>query len=213
MDKYDKDKRIALMLDEWGTWWDEEPGTIRGHLYQQNTLRDAFVASLSLDVFHKYTDRLKMANIAQIVNVLQSMILTKDKEIVLTPTYYVFKMYKVHQDATYLPLELNCEIMNVRGNRVVPSISATSSKDKNGIIHLSLSNVDADNAQEVTINLPDVKASKATGEILTSTNLTDYNSFENPNNVKLATFKEVKINKGVLKVKLPAKSIVTLELH
>ena len=213
MDKYDKDKRIALMLDEWGTWWDEEPGTIRGHLYQQNTLRDAFVASLSLDVFHKYTARLKMANIAQIVNVLQSMILTKDKEIVLTPTYYVFKMYKVHQDATYLPLELNCEIMNVRGNRVVPSISATSSKDKNGIIHLSLSNVDADNAQEVTINLPDVKASKATGEILTSTNLTDYNSFENPNNVKLATFKEVKINKGVLKVKLPAKSIVTLELH
>ena len=213
MDKYDKNKRIALILDEWGTWWDEEPGTTRGHLYQQNTLRDAFVASLSLDVFHKYTDRLKMANIAQIVNVLQSMILTKDKEIVLTPTYYVFKMYKVHQDATYLPLELNCEIMNVRGNRVVPSISATSSKDKNGIIHLSLSNVDTDNAQEVTINLPDVKASKATGEILTSTNLTDYNSFENPNNVKLAPFKEVKIFKGVLKVKLPAKSIVTLELH
>ena len=154
-----------------------------------------------------------MANIAQIVNVLQSMILTKDKEIVLTPTYYVFKMYKVHQDATYLPLELNCEIMNVRGNRVVPSISATSSKDKNGIIHLSLSNVDADNAQEVTINLPDVRASKATGEILTSPNLTDYNSFANPNNVKLAPFKEVKINKGILKIKLPAKSIVTVELQ
>ena len=117
MDKYDKDKKIALLLDEWGTWWDEEPGTIRGHLYQQNTLRDAFVASLSLDVFHKYTDRLKMANIAQVVNVLQSMILTKGKEMVLTPSYYVFKMYKVHQDATYLPIDLECEKMNVRDNR------------------------------------------------------------------------------------------------
>lgn len=149
MNKYDKDKKIALLLDEWGTWWDEEPGTVRGHLYQQNTLRDAFVASLSLDVFHKYTDRLKMANIAQIVNVLQSMILTKDKDMVLTPTYYVFKMYKVHQDATYLPLDLTCEKMNVRDNRTVPMVSATASKNKNGVIHISLSNVDADNAQEI----------------------------------------------------------------
>lgn len=213
MDKYDKDKKIALLLDEWGTWWDEEPGTVRGHLYQQNTLRDAFVASLSLDVFHKYTDRLKMANIAQIVNVLQSMILTKDKDMVLTPTYYVFKMYKVHQDATYLPLDLTCEKMNVRDNRTVPMVSATASKNKNGVIHISLSNVDADNAQEITVNLPDVNAKKAIGEILTSANLTDYNSFEKPNIVKPASFKEVKINKGIMKVKLPAKSIVTLELQ
>ena len=85
MDKYDPKKRVALMVDEWGTWWDEEPGTIRGHLYQQNTMRDAFVAALSLNVFHKYTDRIKMANIAQIANVLQSMILTKDDKMVLTP--------------------------------------------------------------------------------------------------------------------------------
>ena len=213
MDKYDKDKKIALLLDEWGTWWDEEPGTVRGHLYQQNTLRDAFVASLSLDVFHKYTDRLKMTNIAQIVNVLQSMILTKDKDMVLTPTYYVFKMYKVHQDATYLPLDLTCDKMNVRDNRTVPMVSATASKDKNVVIHISLSNVDADNAQEITVNLPDVNAKKAIGEILTSANLTDYNSFEKPNIVKPASFKEVKINKGIMKVKLPAKSIVTLELQ
>ena len=213
MDEYDPKKRVALMLDEWGTWWDEEPGTIPGHLYQQNTLRDAFVASLSFDIFHKYTDRLKMANIAQIVNVLQSMILTKGKDMVLTPTYYVFKMYNVHQDATYLPLDLNCEIMDVRDNRKVPMVSATASKDKDGKIHISMSNIDADNAQEITINLPDVKAKKAVGEILTSANLTDYNSFENPNNIKLAPFKEVKINKGVLKIKLPAKSIVTIELQ
>lgn len=213
MDKYDKNKHVALLLDEWGTWWDEEPGTIRGHLFQQNTMRDAFVASLSLDVFHKYTDRLKMANIAQIVNVLQSMILTKGKDMVLTPSYFVFDMYKVHQDATFLPLDLACEKINVRDNRTVPLISATASKNKEGIIHISLSNVDADNAQEVIINLPRVKVAKASGKILTSPNLTDYNSFEKPNNVKLNTFEEVKVTGGTLKIKLPAKSIVTLELR
>ena len=201
------------MLDEWGTWWDEEPGTIQGHLYQQNTLRDAFVASLSLDIFHKYTDRLKMANIAQVVNVLQSMILTKGKEMVLTPSYYVFKMYKVHQDATYLPLDINCDIIDVRDNRKLPLISATASKDQAGKIHLSISNIDVENEQEVTINLPDVKAQKAVGEILTSAKLTDFNSFENPEVVKTAPFKEAKIKKGILKIKLPAKSIVTLELQ
>ena len=154
-----------------------------------------------------------MANIAQIVNVLQSMILTKDKEMVLTPTYYVFKMYKVHQDATYLPIDLTCEKMSVRDNRTVPMVSATASKNKDGVIHISLSNVDADEAQEITINLGDTKAKKAVGEILTASKLTDYNSFEKPNIVKPAPFKEVKINKGIMKVKLPAKSIVTLELQ
>lgn len=210
MDKYDKNKNIGLLLDEWGTWWDEEPGTVRGHLYQQNTLRDAFVASLSLDVFHKYTDRLKMANIAQIVNVLQSMILTKGKEMVLTPSYYVFDMYKVHQDATHLPLDLICDKVGVRDNRTVPLISATASRNKEGIMHLSLSNVDADQTQEVTIDLNGIRATKVSGQILTSANLTDYNSFEQPSRVRLADFKDAKIAKGKLTITLPAKSIVTL---
>lgn len=213
MDQYDKNKRVALMLDEWGTWWDEEPGTIRGHLYQQNTLRDAFVASLTFDIFHKYTDRLKMANIAQIVNVLQSMILTKGKEMVLTPTYHVFNMYKVHQDATHLPIELDCEVMKVRGDRQVPMLSATASKNKEGIVHLSISNISVNESQEVTVNLSDIKAKKVTGEILTSKDITDYNSFEKPGVVKTLPFNEAKISKGVLKVKLPAKSIVTLKLQ
>lgn len=212
MDQYDKNKRVALMLDEWGTWWDEEPGTVRGHLFQQNTMRDALVASLTFDIFHKYTDRLKMANIAQIVNVLQSMILTKDKEMILTPTYYAFKMYKVHQDATYLPLDITCDTVNVRGERRVPMVSATASKDKNGEIHISLSNIDVNNAQEVTVNLEGTNAKKAIGEILTSANITDYNSFEKPNTISLAPFSDVKVSKGIMKIKLPAKSIVTLKL-
>ncbi|NDV60445.1 alpha-N-arabinofuranosidase [Bacteroides sp. 519] len=212
MDKYDPKKRVNLLLDEWGTWWDEEPGTIGGHLYQQNTLRDAFVASLSFDIFHKYTERLTMANIAQIVNVLQSMILTNDKGMVLTPTYHVFKMYAVHQDATHLPLDIKCEEMPVRDNRTLPLISATASKGKDGIVHISLSNVDADNAQNITIDLSGLKAKTVTGEILTSKNLTDYNTFENPNVVNVKEFKGAKLNKGTLEVKLPAKSIVTIAI-
>lgn len=213
MDKYDPDKRIGLLLDEWGTWWDEEPGTVRGHLYQQNALRDAFVASLSFDIFHKYTDRLRMANIAQMVNVLQAMILTDDQGgMVLTPTYHVFKMYNVHQDATFLPFELNCATKEVGDNRTLPLISATASKNDKGIIHISLSNVDADNAQEISINLDGSNKKSVSGEILTSGKLTDHNTLEQPDLVKPAAFSGAKISKGVLTVKLPAKSIVTLTL-
>lgn len=213
MDKYDPNKRIGLLLDEWGTWWDEEPGTVRGHLYQQNALRDAFVASLSFDIFHKYTDRLRMANIAQMVNVLQAMILTDDQGgMVLTPTYHVFKMYNVHQDATFLPFELNCATKEVGDNRTLPLISATASKNDKGIIHISLSNVDADNAQEISINLDGSNKKSVSGEILTSGKLTDHNTFEQADLVKPAAFSGAKISKGVLTVKLPAKSIVTLTL-
>ena len=213
MDKYDPNKRVDLLLDEWGTWWDEEPGTISGHLYQQNALRDAFVASLSFDIFHKYTERLKMANIAQMVNVLQAMILTNDKGgMVLTPTYHVFKMYKVHQDATYLPLELESPTMTVRNDQTLPLLSGTASRNKDGVMHISLSNVDADKEHEVTVDLSGASIKSVTGEMLTSANLNDHNTFDNPNVVKPVDFKGAKINKGVLTVKLPAKSIVTLEL-
>jgi alpha-N-arabinofuranosidase len=213
MDELDPKKNVSLLLDEWGTWWDEEPGTIAGHLYQQNTLRDAFVASLSLDIFHKYTERLKMANIAQVVNVLQSMILTDKEKMVLTPTYYVFKMYNVHQDATYLPIELTCDTISVRGERRLPLVSATASRDKEGRVHISMSNVNKDDAEEITVNLQGIQPKSVKGEILTSAKLSDYNSFEKPDVVNTAEFRGAKISKGVLKVKLPAKSIVTLELQ
>ena len=112
-----------------------------------------------------------------------------------------------------MPLELNCDIMDVRDNRKLPLISATASKDKNGKIHVSISNIDVENEQEISINLADIKAQKAVGEMLTAKNVTDYNSFENPDVVKPVPFKETKIKKGVLNIKLPAKSIVTLELQ
>jgi alpha-N-arabinofuranosidase len=214
MDKYDPDKKVALLLDEWGTWWDEEPGTVSGHLYQQNTLRDAFVAALTLDIFHKYTDRLKMANIAQIVNVLQSMILTNSQgEMVLTPTYHVFRMYNVHQDATFLPLDIKCTKKAVRNDRIIPMLSATASKNKEGKVHLSLSNIDAEQGQTVRIDLSGVKATKAIGELLTAKTLRAHNTFEQPDAVKPIAFRDAHINKGVLTVKLPPMSIVTLALE
>ncbi len=213
MDKYDPQKKIALMVDEWGTWWDEEPGTINGHLFQQNTMRDAFVAALTLNVFHKYTDRVKMTNIAQIVNVLQSMILTNGPKMLLTPTYYVFQMYNVHQDATFLPMDLICDKAKVRDNREVPMVSASASKDKSGRIHISLANIDVDNAQNITLDLQGQKIKNVNGRILTSASINDHNTFEKPDVVKPASFNGAKIEKGQLKVNLPAKSIVVLEVE
>jgi alpha-N-arabinofuranosidase len=215
MDDKDPKKRIGLLVDEWGTWWDEEPGTIRGHLYQQNALRDAFVAALSLNVFHRHTDRVRMANIAQIVNVLQSMILTDQKgtgHMVLTPTYHVFEMYKGFQEATYLPMDVTVDSMKVRDNRIVPLINTSAAKQTDGSIIISLSNIDVENAHEMTINLNGYKAKEVAGRILTSKDVTDYNDFENPNKVSPVEFKGAKLKKNVLTVKLPAKSIVVLNV-
>lgn len=212
MDKYDPRKNIALMVDEWGTWWDVEPGTNPGHLFQQNTMRDAFVAALTLNVFHKYTDRIRMANIAQVVNVLQSMILTRGKQMVLTPTYFVFDMYKVHQEARFLPFEMICNRKQVADNREIPMVSATASKDKNGMIHISLANIDVDKEQEISVSIQGITPEKVSGLILTSGAINDCNTFEAPMLVKPAVFKGAKVDNGNLVVKLPAKSIVTLDV-
>lgn len=212
MDKYDSKKRVGLLVDEWGTWWDEEPGTVRGHLYQQNSMRDAMVAALSLNVFHRFTDRVKMANIAQIANVLQSMVLTKGDKMVLTPTYYIFKMYLPHQDAKLIPMNVATPMIRARDGRQVPVVDATASV-KEGKTSISLVNTDLNQPAEITIDLAGISAKKISGEILTSQKITDYNDFDHPETVKLQPFnKGWKVEKGKLIVTLPAKSIVTLSL-
>lgn len=215
MDKVDPQKRIALMVDEWGTWWDEEPGTIKGHLYQQNCLRDAMVAALTLNIFHKYTDRIKMANIAQVVNVLQSMILTDTKgtgHMVLTPTYYVFKMYRDFQEATYLPSSLNARWLKNDGE-AIPSASISAAKDKEGNIVIALANVQYDKPQEMEITLDGAKAkSIVNAEILTAEKLNDYNDFTHPNVITSKPFKGAKISGSKVKVKMPAKSIMVIKV-
>lgn len=215
MDEKDPKQHIGLLVDEWGTWWDEEPGTIKGHLFQQNTMRDAFVAALSLNVFHRHSDRVRMANIAQIANVLQSMILTDTNgkgHMVLTPTYHVFRMYQPFQDATYLPLDVKCDSMKVRDNRTIPMVSASAAKTKDGNMVISLANVSLDKAQNIDVDIENAGIKNISGEILTSKNIGDYNDFNNPDVVKPVPFKDVKVKRNTLKVKIPAKSIVVLNI-
>ncbi|MBQ2112438.1 MAG: alpha-N-arabinofuranosidase [Bacteroidales bacterium] len=212
MDRYDPDCRIDLLLDEWGTWFDVEPGTNPGHLFQQNSMRDAMVAALSFNIFHKYTRRLKMANIAQIANVLQSMVLTRGDKMVLTPTYHVFRMYNVHQDATYLPLTCSSGTFIDGNGRECPLIDATASRNAEGIINVTITNTDLENEAEVIITLASDGKPEICGEILTSEDIQAHNTFENPDRVKPMTFNDFKGRDGRITVKMPAKSIVNLSI-
>jgi alpha-N-arabinofuranosidase len=222
MDEKDPQKKIGLLVDEWGTWWDEEPGTIPGHLYQQNTMRDAMVAALSLNIFQRHTDRIHMANIAQIANVLQSMVLTDTKgegHMVLTPTYHVFRMYNGFQEATYLPTEVKSDVIPVEGGHmqnmvdgVIPTVSASAAKKQNGGYIVSLVNPSLDKKQEVEITLDGANIKSFDGEILTSKDIKAYNDFSNPDLVKPVAFKDAKVKKNKVSVKIPAKSIVVLNL-
>jgi alpha-N-arabinofuranosidase len=214
MDSYDPSGRVALLLDEWGPWFDEEPGTVRGHLYQQNTLRDAIVAALNFNIFHKYTRRLKMANIAQVVNVLQAMILTNDTEMVLTPTYHVFKMYNVHQDAEFVDSDVTTK--SVRANRggTVPEVSATASR-KDGVLNFDLVNTDLKNSKKVLVTFDQKSVSKViAASILTSGDVHDYNNFgPTANKVAEKEFKAYKVTKEGVEVTLPPCSIVAISMN
>ena len=213
MDSYDPENKVDLLLDEWGTWFDVEPGTNPGHLYQQNTMRDAMVAALSLNIFHKYTKRLKMANIAQIANVLQSMVLTRGDKMVLTPTYHVFRMYNVHQEATYLPLTCSSNTFTDANGRECPVVDATASRNAEGAIHVTLTNTDLANTAEVTVSLAAEGKPSVVAEILTSADVKDYNDFDSPEKVVPAGFKDFKVKDGKITVRMPAKSIISLKIQ
>jgi alpha-N-arabinofuranosidase len=212
MDKYDPAKKIGLVVDEWGNWFDVEPGTNPGFLFQQNTLRDALVAGINLNIFNNHCDRVKIANIAQIVNVLQSVILTKGKEIVLTPTWYVFKMYKVHQNAVQLPIELSC-VKYTYDTISVKAISASASKDKDGKIHISMVNLDVNKEQVVDCKITGLNVSSVTGDIITAKAMNAYNDFGKPAEVNIRPFNAANISNRGLQVVLPPKSVVMLELQ
>jgi alpha-N-arabinofuranosidase len=214
MDKYDEKKRVGLLVDEWGIWTECEPGTNPGHLFQQNTMRDALIASVTLDIFNHRTDRVKMANIAQVINVLQAMILTKDDKMVLTPTYHVFEMYKEHQNAQNIPLFF-VSPKYVYNEQVLDAISCTLSKGQNGKYHLTISNIDAKNAQSVELPLAalKLKGNISNARVLTCKSFGDHNTFENPNAVKPVEFKGASAKQGVVKLQLPQLSIVSIDLE
>lgn len=212
MDKYDPKKRIDIVVDEWGAWHAEEPGTKSGFLYQQNTLRDAFVAALSLNIFHQHAERVHMANIAQTINVLQALILTRNEKMILTPTYHVFDMYQAHQEALLLPHDLKSEEY-VFGEDKIDALYASSSLAKDGKINVSLVNVHATKSMEVECELRGARPKKITGRILTASSFNSHNTFDNPNNVTAAEFNGVGIRNGMLHIKMPAKSIVVISVE
>jgi alpha-N-arabinofuranosidase len=211
MDKYDPQKQCALVVDEWGGWYDSEPGTNGAFLYQQNTMRDAMIAGITLNIFNNHCDRVKMANLAQCVNVLQAVILTKEEKMILTPTYHVMEMYNVHQNALMLPLTITSNDYTL-GDKKLKAVSASASKDNNAAVHISLVNIDAHNEQEVNIDLGDLHARTVTGRILRSDKLQDHNSFDNPGKIKPAVFTNAVLNRHDLSVKIPPFSVVVLEL-
>ena len=210
MDRYDPEKKVDLVVDEWGGWYDVVPGTNPGFLYQQNTMRDAMIAGLILNIFNNHAERVKMANLAQTVNVLQAVILTDEERLILTPTYHVMEMYKGHQDAQLIPVELNSPDYELDG-QTLPALSVSASEDNSGTVRISLVNIDAQDGHTVELNLNDLKVKGLKARILSSKKLQDYNSFDDPNTITPKPFSDFSFRKGVLRTKIPAFSVLVLE--
>lgn len=212
MDKYDPQKRVFLAVDEWGTWYAPDPGTNPGFLRQQNTLRDALVASVNLDIFAKHADRVRMSAIAQMVNVLQAMILTDGPKMVLTPTYHVFEMYKPWQDATVLPLDLTTPWYN-KDKFVMPAVSGSAVRGKDGKVHVGLSNLDPNQSNTVTMKLAGLHVTTVSGRVLTAASINAHNSFDAAETVHPEPFSGARVGNDLLTVTLPPKSVVVLDLQ
>jgi alpha-L-arabinofuranosidase len=212
MDKYDPDKNVGLIIDEWGTWFKVEPGTPAGFLYQQNTLRDALVAGINLNIFNNHCDRVHMTNIAQTINVLQSMILTQEDQMVLTPSYHVFEMYKVHHDAKLLPIHIEGSNYSF-DNDSIPSLSVSASQDGEGKIHISYCNLDPNESEEIFCDLRGGKEiHKINGRILTSDQLNAHNTFEQPENIVPVNYNNFNLQSNGFSFTLPPKSILVVEI-
>lgn len=212
MDRFDPQKRVGLYVDEWGVWHDPEPGTNPGFLAQQNTLRDAVVAAVTLNIFHAHADRVRLAAIAQMVNVLQAMILTQDDVMVLTPTYHVFDMYSVFQGATSLPVAIDAP-RYIRDKDNIPGISISAARGRDGATHVALVNLDPDSPATLSLRLPGVQAGQVTGRLLTSPSRAAHNTFRSPTSIAPVAFRGASLKSGVLGVDLPAKSVVVLTLR
>jgi alpha-N-arabinofuranosidase len=213
MDQYDPEKRVGLIIDEWGTWYNVEPGTNPGFLYQQSTMRDALVAGINLNIFNQHNDRVHMTNIAQTINVLQSMVLTEGEKMLLTPTYHVFEMYKVHQDATRLDLALESEDY-VFGDQTVKKLNVSASKDAEGRIHVTICNLDHAEGAKVELDLRGLSTlSGVSGRVLTADTIQAHNTFEQPDTVKPVAFSGFKTEGTRLVAELPSKSVVSLTIE
>ena len=213
MDQYDPERKVGLVVDEWGTWYGVEPGTHPRFLYQQNSLRDALVAALTLNIFNKHAGRVTMGNIAQTVNVLQALILTDPDSgrMLRTPTFHVFEMYRAHHDAELCHLDVRCGTYMV-GEHTMPSLSASASRDTAGTVSLTICNVDPGNAAEVRCDVRGMKARRVTGRVLTAPLMQAHNTFDSPDNLAPVPFTGAVLDGDTLGFTMPAKSVVALVL-
>ena len=211
MDKYDPDKKVALVVDEWGAWYTPSPGSNPGFLVQQNSQRDAILAALNLNIFARHADRVRMANIAQMINVLQAMILTDGPKMVLTPTYYTFRLYVPFQDATFIPVTYDAGTYS-HGDITLPRLDAIAARDKDGKLWLSLTNLDPTRPLEVDASSLGFVARSATGQTLTSPGIDSVNDFDHPDTVAPRTFVATAKN-GVLVLNLAPESVTVVELN
>ncbi|OXU16014.1 alpha-N-arabinofuranosidase [Sedimentisphaera salicampi] len=205
MDKYDPDKSIGLYVDEWGTWWNRQPGSKPGFLYQQNTIRDAVSAGIFLNEFNKHAKRVKMANIAQTVNVLQAMILTKQEKMILTPTYHVFEMYKHHQGAELVNSSLQARSYSLGGENL-PALNVSASKTDNGI-YVTICNINHQSGEKISIEVEGRDIADVSGRTLTANKINSHNTFSSPGNVQPTALNDVQIKGNTLSLELPAKSV------
>ena len=212
MDRYDPEKKIGMIVDEWGTWYQVEPGTNPGFLFQQNTMRDALVAGIHLNLFQKHCDRVKMANLAQVVNVLQAVILTEGERMVKTPTWHVFHMYRYHQGGELLDSSLETGETGLEDCRI-PELTESVSRDSEGKIHITLTNASLSENISVEAVLADTQIAAVRGTVLTG-KMQAYNSFEEPERVKEEDLSAVKVKgeEGRLLFVMPACSVVHLEV-
>ena len=210
MDRYDPEQRIALIVDEWGAWYDVEPGTNPGFLYQQNTMRDALVASVTLDIFHKHSDRVRMANIAQMVNVLQAVILTEGEKMIKTPTYHVFDLYQNHQDATLVESSIESKEITCQ-DLTIPNLHESASVSDDGTLNLSLSNLSVEEAEEIEVVLSDASYETISARILTN-DMNAHNTFDAPETVQPEEFTAFERTSTGIKFTLPACSVLQITM-
>ena len=208
MNKYDPEKRVDLIVDEWGSWYAVEPGTNPGFLYQQNTMRDALIAGVNLNIFNKHSDRIKMTNIAQVVNVLQSVILTEGEKMILTPTYHVFNMYKNHQEATLVESFIETKMIGVDEENQVPNLNESVSIDSKGRINITINNLSIDEGYDIEGIIVDRPIKSVSATILTN-EMSAYNTFDNPEVVKPEEFKDFKLTEQGLNFSIPACSVIS----
>ena len=211
MDKYDPQKKVALVVDEWGAWYAPLPDTNPGFLVQQNSLRDAILAVLNLNIFARHADRVRMANIAQMVNVLQAMIMTDNEKMVLTPTYHVFRMYVPFQNATSVPISFDTGVYR-HGDITLPRVDAIAAKDAGGKLWLAFTNLDPNQPVDAEVTLAGVSAKSATGEMLTAPKVDSINTFASPSVVAPKAV-SAKVQNRRLVLTLDPKSVTVISVE